>query len=97
MQSRRPGESVEMLCHVTGEPRPLVVWLKNDEPIDGAASGEYDRVQVIGNGTALRIHNASYADTGSYACRASNVGGVTQELSSLIVQDEPVPSECSVV
>lgn len=95
MQSRRPGESVEMMCHVTGEPRPFVAWLKNDEPINGDADGE-NRIQVIGNGTALLIRNATYADTGSYACRASNVGGVTQELSSLIVQDEPVPSECFV-
>lgn len=78
-----------MLCHASGEPRPQIVWLKNNEPLNGADV----RLQLVGNGTALRIHNASYADTGAYACRASNIGGVAQEMSSLIVQDEPLPSE----
>lgn len=90
MQSRRPGESCEMLCHATGEPQPEIVWLKNNAQLDSADG----RVEMVGNGTALRIHNVTYTDTGAYECQASNIGGVTQDISSLIVQDDPVPSEC---
>lgn len=89
MQSRRPGESSEILCRVVSEPLAQVVWLKNNEPLDAADT----RLVLSGNGTALRIHNATYTDTGAYACRATNIGGVQQAISSLIVQDEPIPSE----
>lgn len=34
LQSVRPGETAEMWCHVTGEPFPSVIWLKNDEPLN---------------------------------------------------------------
>lgn len=34
LQSVRPGDMAEMWCHVTGEPFPNVVWLKNDEPLN---------------------------------------------------------------
>lgn len=89
MQSRRPQELCEILCHVTGEPFPDVQWLKNDVALDTSNA----RFEVIGNGSRLRIHNTTYADTGAYMCQAINVGGVVQEISSLIVQDEPVPSK----
>lgn len=61
LQSRRPGESSEMFCHVTAEPFPIVNWLKNDEPLHSDQPYKYE---IIGNGTALKVHNISYSDTG---------------------------------
>lgn len=61
LQSRRPGESSEMFCHVTGEPFPTVTWLKNDEPLHVDQPHKYE---IIGNGTALKVHNISFSDTG---------------------------------
>lgn len=91
MQSRRSAESCEILCRVSSEPLSQVVWLKNNEPLNETDT----RIVLSGNGTTLRIHNATYTDTGAYACRATNVGGVQQAISSLIVQDEPIPSKSS--
>ncbi|XP_014287301.1 follistatin-related protein 5 isoform X2 [Halyomorpha halys] len=90
IQSRRPGEEASMFCHVIGEPFPKVEWLKNDEPLKlNSAANKYI---LIGNGTELRVHDITYADTGAYMCQASNIGGVTRDISSLIVQEEPTPT-----
>lgn len=78
-----------MNCHVTGEPFPTVRWLKNDVTLDGSNT----RFEVVGNGSRLRIHNLTYSDTGAYMCQATSSGGSAQEITSLIVQDEPVASK----
>jgi Immunoglobulin I-set domain len=67
-----------------------VEWLKNDEPLRGLEAGKYE---MVGNGTELRVRRISYADTGAYMCQASSVGGLTRDISSLVVQDEPSPSK----
>lgn len=67
-----------------------VEWLKNDEPLRGMEAGKYE---MVGNGTELRVRRISYADTGAYMCQASSVGGLTRDISSLVVQDEPSPSK----
>ncbi|KAL1494445.1 hypothetical protein ABEB36_010043 [Hypothenemus hampei] len=89
IQSKRPGEDAEMYCHVSGEPFPQVEWLKNDEILRiEENSGKY---QFIGNGTSLKVTKIKYADTGAYMCQATNIGGVTIDISSLVVQDQPIP------
>ncbi|XP_049811271.1 follistatin-related protein 5-like isoform X1 [Schistocerca nitens] len=92
IQSRRPGEDASMFCHVVGEPFPKVEWLKNDEPLPGEGAPGRDRYEVVGNGTELTLKRLAYADTGAYMCQASNVGGLTRDISSLVVQDEPTPT-----
>jgi hypothetical protein len=67
-----------------------VEWLKNDEPLRLDTPHKY---KIIGNGTELQLHKITYADTGAYMCQASNVGGVTRDISSLVVQEDPSPSE----
>ncbi|XP_073991305.1 follistatin-related protein 5-like isoform X2 [Rhodnius prolixus] len=89
IQSRRPGEEASMFCHVIGEPFPKVEWLKNDEPLKLLQGN--NKYILIGNGTELRVHNIAYADTGAYMCQATNIGGVTRDISSLIVQEIPTP------
>ncbi|XP_074037998.1 follistatin-related protein 5 isoform X2 [Leptinotarsa decemlineata] len=89
IQSKRPGEDASMLCHVAGEPFPKVQWLKNDEPLKLDPSRKY---QIIGNGTALKLRNIVFADTGAYMCQATSIGGLTRDISSLVVQEQPIPS-----
>jgi hypothetical protein len=67
-----------------------VEWLKNDEPLKLDMLHKY---KIIGNGTELQLHKIGYADTGAYMCQASNVGGMTRDISSLVVQEDPTPSE----
>ncbi|CAB0037197.1 unnamed protein product [Trichogramma brassicae] len=95
LQSKRPGEEASMRCHVVGEPLPRVEWLKNDEPLQQRSEGR--KYEVVGNGTRLVIRGIGYADTGAYMCQASSVGGVTRDISSLVVQEQPTPIMCSQV
>ncbi|KAG8235847.1 hypothetical protein J437_LFUL015640 [Ladona fulva] len=90
IQSRKPGEEASMFCHVVGEPFPKVEWLKNDEPLKVDVPNKYE---IVGNGTELRVHNIAYADTGAYMCQATNIGGMTRDISSLVVQEDPTPSK----
>ncbi|XP_018495062.1 follistatin-related protein 5 [Galendromus occidentalis] len=89
IQSRAPGELAEMECHVTGVPVPKVKWLKNDEDLKMLA----DKYTIVGNGTALMVSKITYSDTGAYMCVASSPAGSSRDISSLVVQDEPAPSE----
>lgn len=67
-----------------------VEWLKNDEPLKLDVPHKY---KIIGNGTELQLHKIAYADTGAYMCQATSVGGMTRDISSLVVQEDPTPSE----
>lgn len=89
IQSKRPGEDATMYCHVVGEPFPKVEWLKNDEKLHLEVPHKYT---IVGNGTALKIHNIAFADTGAYMCQATNIGGLTRDISSLVVQETPTPT-----
>lgn len=71
-----------------------MVWLKNEERLKLDMMQKY---RVVGNGTELSINNIDYADTGAYMCQASNTGGVTRDISSLIVQEILTPSEYGAV
>lgn len=49
---------------------------------------------VVGNGTALMVAKIGYSDTGAYMCVATSPAGASaRDISSLVVQDEPAPSE----
>lgn len=90
LQSKRLREEATIRCHVAGEPLPRVQWLKNDEPLSHDQPNKYD---LIGNGTKLIVKNVDYADTGAYMCQATSIGGVTRDISSLVVQEQPAPSK----
>ncbi|XP_076231703.1 follistatin-like 5 isoform X1 [Calliopsis andreniformis] len=92
LQSKRLREESIIRCHVAGEPLPQVQWLKNDEPLNHDQPNKYD---LIGNGTKLIIKNVDYADTGAYMCQASSIGGITRDISSLVVQEQPAPTAAS--
>ncbi|XP_071050414.1 follistatin-related protein 5-like isoform X2 [Onthophagus taurus] len=89
IQSKRPGEDATMYCHVAGEPFPKVEWLKNDESLRMDNGHKY---QIVGNGTALKIRKISFADTGAYMCQGTSIGGLTRDISSLVVQEQPTPT-----
>lgn len=87
LQSKRPGEEATMSCHVVGEPLPRVEWLKNDDSLH-----DEEKYEVVGNGTKLIVRNIGYADTGAYMCQATSIGGLTRDISSLVIQEQPTPS-----
>ncbi|XP_043793974.1 follistatin-related protein 5-like isoform X2 [Apis laboriosa] len=88
-QAKRLKEEANIRCHVAGEPLPRVQWLKNDEALN---HDQPDKYNLIGNGTKLIIKNVDYADTGAYMCQATSIGGITRDISSLVVQEQPTPT-----
>lgn len=102
LQSVRPGDTAEMFCHVTGEPFPDVIWLKNDEPlnfnrlkstqtenitakaadisrimdnissISSSHEIDFNKYEVRGNGSSLKIFNIDYSDTGKIVINIAN-------------------------
>lgn len=89
VQSKRPGESVEIICHSVGEYIPALKWHKNDKSLDFSTMSE-NKYSVIGNGTILKIKSLSFSDTGAYTCSGGTFGGHST-VSTLIVQNEPTP------
>lgn len=65
-----------------------VEWLKNDEPLRSLG----DKMETLGSYSRLRIHSINFADTGAYMCQASSIGGLARDISSLVVQDDSIPS-----
>nr|CAD7405746.1 unnamed protein product [Timema cristinae] len=77
IQSRRPGEESSMFCHVIGEPFPKITSVTGRSSL---------------RDPELQLHSIGYADTGAYMCQAVNIGGMTRDISSLVVQEEPTPT-----
>ncbi|XP_078095298.1 basement membrane-specific heparan sulfate proteoglycan core protein isoform X4 [Mustelus asterias] len=65
------GETLELYCHVTGEPRPTITWRKS--------SGQLTTNHQV-QGPVLRIQQATAADVGNYICHVENQLGM-QEVS----------------
>lgn len=75
-------------CHYDSmESGSIVEWLKNDEVITSNM-----RTSIMNNGTKLQIADVVPSDTGAYTCRVRNSDdtAVNQDISSLLVQDEPI-------
>jgi hypothetical protein len=70
----------------------IVEWLKNDETITPNI-----RTSIMNNGTRLQISDLVRSDTGAYACRVRNKEdtAVSQDVSSLLVQNDPIEEESS--
>ncbi|XP_055486209.1 striated muscle preferentially expressed protein kinase-like [Leucoraja erinacea] len=70
------GEDVSLTVRVLGEPKPIIYWLRNREPVKADArhcvlEGEDGRFQ-------LNITAAQRSDAGMYSCKAINEYGTRQ-------------------
>ncbi|CAD5230519.1 unnamed protein product [Bursaphelenchus okinawaensis] len=66
-------QSITLQCRVVGTPKPMIVWLKDQKPIDVASS----RFTVLPD-DSLIIHNIQVEDQGYYTCKAENEFGQQQ-------------------
>ncbi|XP_062312295.1 obscurin-like protein 1 isoform X7 [Osmerus eperlanus] len=72
-------------CQIGGDPRPAVVWERNNEKID--PEGRY-RVFEDGNVYNLIISAVTVEDSGQYICKAKNSIGETYAAATLKVEGE---------
>ena len=66
---------VVLTASATGQPAPVYVWLKNEQPFPGAT------------GPTLRLHRILPQDAGSYRVQAINPGGRVTSLPAVVQVD----------
>ncbi|XP_070563655.1 inactive tyrosine-protein kinase transmembrane receptor ROR1-like [Ptychodera flava] len=83
------GDKAVLRCRVSGEPRPTILWFKNDAPI----KPERQRVSVkdVSWGSKLIIRDVNLADIAYYKCVAENPLGRVSSQGTLYVDVDVDP------
>ena len=68
--ARPVGSSVRLKCTASGNPRPDIVWLKDDRPLTEQEVGEGREKKWT-----LSLKNLTPEHNGRYTCRVSNRAG----------------------
>ncbi|XP_051566120.1 obscurin-like protein 1 [Myxocyprinus asiaticus] len=79
------GTDAVLKCQIGGDPRPAVIWERNNEKIH--PEGRY-RVFEDGNVYNLIITTVAMEDSGQYICKAKNCIGETYAAATLKVEGE---------
>ncbi|KAG8434664.1 hypothetical protein GDO86_012866 [Hymenochirus boettgeri] len=82
-QTLAVDSTVQMHCHVSGNPLPSIHWLKDGQRI----VANDPRIGVLDNGT-LQITHLQVTDSGVYACVATSSTGETTWSGYLEVQEK---------
>ncbi|KAM4548643.1 hemicentin-1 isoform 1-T1 [Odontesthes bonariensis] len=88
---------LELECHATGMPAPVITWYKNGKPV---RQGE--GLRIAANGRRLVVSRAQVSDTARFQCVATNEAGDHKRDFSVVVQVPPSirttgPAERSVI
>ncbi|XP_071373120.1 hemicentin-1, partial [Centroberyx affinis] len=88
---------LELECHATGTPAPVITWFKDGKPV---RQGE--GVRVASSGRRLVVSRAQVSDTARFQCVATNEAGDHERDFSVVVHVPPSirttgPAERSVV
>ncbi|KAL4635075.1 hemicentin-1 [Arapaima gigas] len=88
---------LELECHATGVPEPLITWLKSGQPIR-----QGNGIKIIANGQQLVISRAQVSDAGQFKCVASNEAGAQEKNFTVVIHVPPLirsnrPPERSVI
>lgn len=78
------GHTAELFCRVSGNPPPIVRWLKNDAPVEQEPRRVSYRSTLYGS--RLRIRNLDTTDTGYFQCVATNSQGTVSTTGVLFVK-----------
>ncbi|CAL2049394.1 unnamed protein product [Caenorhabditis brenneri] len=65
--SSRDGETLELICEATGEPKPTISWIFKDQTLMESRKHKFAK-----NGSVLRIFPFLNTDAGQYKCVASS-------------------------
>uniref|UniRef100_A0A674NX41 Roundabout, axon guidance receptor, homolog 3 (Drosophila) n=1 Tax=Takifugu rubripes TaxID=31033 RepID=A0A674NX41_TAKRU len=76
-----PGSTIQLHCHIMGNPTPSIQWEKDGQRI----LGNDGRIILMENGT-FQISNLQETDSGVYTCLASSSSGETSWSGVLTVK-----------
>ncbi|XP_009960153.1 PREDICTED: obscurin-like, partial [Leptosomus discolor] len=83
------GKHAKLSCYVTGEPKPEIVWKKDNEVIlEGRRHVIYEDDQ---ENFVLKILFCKQIDNGLYTCTASNLAGQTYSSVLVTVKEPSIP------
>ncbi|XP_038278345.1 striated muscle preferentially expressed protein kinase isoform X3 [Dermochelys coriacea] len=94
-QSVLEGQDVSMSIQVRGEPKPIIYWLRNRQPVK--LGRRLSVVEGADGACTLHILAAERADAGFYACKAINEYGTKQCEAKLQVRAHPASQALAVV
>lgn len=77
------GETIRLTCSAVGNPRPDILWTKDDIPIQ-----QSDKFQIEPDNT-LVIRNVERDDIGTYKCHAANYVGRISSVALVKVNVSP--------
>ncbi|XP_068771088.1 hemicentin-2 [Struthio camelus] len=78
------GQPLELLCSASGNPLPVLTWLKDGVPLSDDAG-----TLLLGGGMLLRVEQASESSAGIYTCLASSPAGDSVVQHTVVVQAPP--------
>lgn len=78
-------------CKVTGNPRPTIIWHKNDEPIP--FDERIQQIELLDGFCKLIINKPTPIDNGEYSCTATNKHG--SETVTELVESKPPPNSAA--
>ncbi|XP_069792105.1 striated muscle preferentially expressed protein kinase isoform X2 [Narcine bancroftii] len=85
-QTSVEGENVSLTVRVLGEPKPIIYWLRNREPVK--SDGRHYMLEGEDCRFHLNIMAVQRSDSGMYSCKAINEYGTKQCSSKLEVKGQ---------
>ncbi|XP_054686239.1 striated muscle preferentially expressed protein kinase isoform X2 [Grus americana] len=96
-QSVLEGQDVSMSVCVRGEPKPIIYWLRNRQPVKYGRRHHAEEVEGARGLFTLHILAAERTDTGFYTCKAVNEYGTKQCEAKLEVRARPECQSLAIV
>ncbi|NXL56022.1 SPEG kinase, partial [Chordeiles acutipennis] len=96
-QSVLEGQDVSMSVRVRGEPKPIIYWLRNRQPVKYGRRHHTEEAEGERGLFTLHILAAERTDTGFYTCKAVNEYGTKQCEAKLEVRARPECQSLAIV
>ncbi|XP_074449866.1 striated muscle preferentially expressed protein kinase isoform X1 [Larus michahellis] len=96
-QSVLEGQDVSMSVRVRGEPKPIIYWLRNRQPVKYGRRHHTEEAEGTRGLFTLHILAAERTDTGFYTCKAVNEYGTKQCEAKLEVRARPECQSLAIV